>query len=477
MDPRDVEIAELKQQVADLLLVVREQAERIDEQSARISQLEARLKSDSSTSSKPPSSDGLSRRPARPRERGTRSPGKQPGSDGTWLMRVADPDEVVEHEPHSCGSCGESLLGAPLVQTESRQVADLPPVRLHWVEHRSRRRRCSCGHVTAGMFPEGVTAPAQYGPGLRAAAAYLCSYQHVPYERARQTLRDLLGADVSTGWLADSVARLSDAVIPSVERIADLIADAPVAHFDETGARVDGRLWWVHTASTDALTHLDLHDRRGEAAMRDIGILPRFEGVAVHDGLGAYRRFASCEHALCGAHHLRELDGIAEHFNQPWAHEMAELLREIKIYTDDARATGKTELDAHDLRRFEHFYDELVCEGWLANPPPPRTGRRGRPGLGPIGALINRLDRDREPALRFAHDLRVPFDNNQAERDIRPVKVKQKITGGWRTVPGAMRALDLRSYIDTARKQGVSIIAALRAAAEGCPWQPTASAT
>lgn len=469
MDPRDHEIAELKQQVADLLLVVRRQGERIAE-------LEARLRKDSSTSSKPPSSDGLSKRPARPRERGKRSPGKQPGSDGTWLMRVAEPDEIVVHEPHSCRSCGESLADAQLVQTESRQVADLPPIRLWWVEHQSRRRRCSCGCVTAGTFPEGVNAPAQYGPGLRAAAAYLCSYQHVPYERARQTFRDLLGADVSSGWIAESVAKLSDAVIPSVERIADLIAEADVAHFDETGARVDGRLWWVHTACTDALTHLDLHDRRGEAAMRDIGILPRFEGVAVHDGLGAYRRFTACDHALCGAHHLRELDGIAEHFQQPWAHEMAELLREIKTHTDEARAAGAGSIDAEDLRRFEHYYDELICEGWLANPPPPRTGQRGRPSLGPIGSLINRLDRDRDPALRFMRDLDVPFDNNQAERDIRPVKVKQKITGGWRTVEGAMRALDLRSYIDTARKQREPIIAALRAAAEGCPWQPAAQA-
>lgn len=465
MDRRDLRIAELERKL-DFVVA------RVEQLEAENAELRRRLKLDSSTSSKPPSSDGLSKRPAKPRERGKRSPGKQPGSDGRWLMQVADPDEVVVHEPHSCGSCGESLADAPLVQSESRQVADLPPIRLWWVEHRSRRRRCSCGHVTAGEFPEGVNAPAQYGPGMRAAAAYLCSYQHVPYERARQTFRDLLGAEVSVGWIAKSVAALSDAVIPSVARIADLLADAEVAHFDETGARVDGSLWWVHTSCTEGLTYLDLHDRRGEAAMRDIGILPRFRGVAVHDGLGAYRRFTACDHALCGAHHLRELDGIAEFYDQPWAHDMAELLREIKIHADAARAAGADAIDADDLRRFEHYFEELVCEGWLANPPPPRTGQRGRPWLGPVGSLINRLDRDRDEALRFMRDLRVPFDNNQAERDIRPVKVKQKITGGWRTVEGAMRALDLRSYIDTARKQQVSIIAALRAAAEGCPWLP-----
>lgn len=469
MDGRDIRIADLERKL-DLVVA------RVEQLELENAELRRRLKSDSSTSSKPPSSDGLSKRPAKPRERGVRRPGKQPGSDGTTLLQVAVPDVVVVHEPHSCGSCGDVLVDAPLVQTESRQVADLPPIQLHWVEHQSRRRRCSCGHVTAAAFPSGVNAPVQYGPGMHAAAAYLCSYQHVPYERARQTFVDLLGADVSRGWIAESVAKLSDAVIPSVAQIADLIADAQVAHFDETGARVDGRLWWVHTACTEELTYLDLHDRRGEAAMRDIGILPRFGGVAVHDGLGAYRRFTACDHALCGAHHLRELDGVAEFYDQAWAHEMAELLREIKIYTDDARRSGSGAIAPDDVRRFERHYDELVCEGWFANPPPPRTGRRGRPALGPVGALVNRLDRDRDEALRFMRNLRIPFDNNQAERDIRPVKVKQKITGGWRTVPGAMRALDLRSYIDTARKQRVSIIAALRAAAEGCPWQPAAQA-
>lgn len=445
----------------------------VQQQAARITELEARLMADSSTSSKPPSSDGLTKRPAKPRVKGLRAPGKQAGSDGRHLSQVTEPDVVIEHEPYSCGSCGSSLVDAELVQSETRQVADLPPMQLVWTEHRSRRRRCSCGHVTAGVFPHGVSAPAQYGPNMRAAATYLCSYQHVPYERARQTFVDLLGADVSVGWIVSSIGRLSDAVAPSVELIADQLASGELLHVDETGCRVEGCLHWTHVASTDWHTHLSVHERRGRVAMHDAGILPRFTGVAMHDGLTAYRGFDQCEHALCGAHHLRELDGIAEHYEQPWAHEMAELLREIKTYADAARAEGASQISADDQRRFDQYYDELVSEGWFANPPPPKTGGRGRPALGRAGALAHRLDRDRVEALRFMRDLSVPFDNNQAERDVRPIKVRQNISGSWRTLTGAQDHARLRSYIDTARKQGHSIIAALRAAAEGCPWQPT----
>jgi transposase len=440
---------------------------------ARLTELEARLNASSETSSRPPSSDGLTKRPAKPRSRGSRSAGKQPGADGRFLSQVVAPDVVVEHEPGSCSTCGLSLDGASLVQTETRQVADLPPVRLVWTEHRSRRRRCSCGVVTAGVFPDQVVAPVQYGPGMRAAAAYLCSYQHVPYERARQTFRDLLGADVSVGWIVASVTRVGDAVVPSVERIADLLAVGEQIHVDETGCRVAGKLHWTHVACTDRLTHLSVNERRGRAAMLDAGILERFTGIAIHDGLHAYRSFDGCEHALCGAHHLRELDGVHEHYGQSWAHDMAELLREIKVHADEARGRGEGTLTSADIRRFERFYDELICEGWFANPPPPRTGQRGRPKLGRPGALVHRLDRDRVETLRFMRDLTVPFDNNQAERDIRPVKVKQNVSGCYRTRSGANIGALLRSYIDTARKHGENVMTALRAATNGRPWQPT----
>lgn len=438
----------------------------VEAQAARITELEARLKADSTNSSKPPSADGLSKRPAQPRERGKRSPGKQPGTDGHHLMQIVDPDEVVVHRPVACDACGEGLDPDALVQTETRQVADLPPIRLHWIEHRSQRLRCSCGHVTAGEFPEGVNAPTQYGPGMQAAAAYLCGYQHVPYDRTRQLFADLLGTHVSTGWIANAVAGVSDATIPVVELIADAIRGAEVAHFDETGARVDGKLHWVHVACTDELAHFDVHDKRGADAMCDIGILPGFRGVAMHDGLASYRQFDAATHALCGAHHLRELAGVAELYEQPWASELADLLIEIKERVEHARPAA---LGAREQRRFRRRYDKIVRIGRAANPPPPPTGQRGRPALGKPGSLAKRLDEHADAALRFMTDPRVPFDNNHAERDIRMIKVQQKISGGYRTFPGAQRGMDLRSYITTARKRGHSVIAALLAAAEGCP--------
>ena len=459
MDSRDRRIEELERKLEAVLgrVVVLE---------AENAELKRRLQLDSTNSSKPPSSDGLSKRPAQPRERGKRSPGKQPGSDGHHLMQVADPDEVVVHRPSACGLCGEGLDPEAIVQTEARQVADLPPIRLRWVEHRSQRLRCSCGHVTAGEFPRGVNAPTQYGPGMQAAAAYLCGYQHVPYDRTRQLFEDLLGASVSTGWIANAVANVSDATIPVVELIADAIRGAEVAHFDETGARVDGKLHWVHVAATELLAHFDVHTKRGTDAMCDIGILPEFRGVAMHDGLASYRQFDAATHALCGAHHLRELAGVAELYEQPWAADLADLLLEIKERVEHARPAA---LGAREQRRFRRRYDKIVRIGRAANPPPPPTGQRGRPKLGKPGSLAKRLDEHADAALRFMTDPRVPFDNNQAERDIRMIKVQQKISGGYRTFEGAMRGMDLRSYITTARKHDHSVIAALRAAAEGYP--------
>ena len=459
MDRRDLRVAEPERKL-DLVVV------RVEQLETENAELRRWLKSDASTSSKPPSSDGLSKRPARPRERGKRSPGKQPGSDGYHLMQVAEPDEVVVYRPSSCASCGDKLDSERLVHTETRQVADLPSIRLRWVEHRSQRLQCSCGHVTAGEFPDSVNAPTQYGPGMRAAAAYLCGYQHVPYDRTRQLFADLLGASVSTGWIANAVANVSDATMPVVELIAEAIRGADVAHFDETGARVDGILHWVHVACTDDLAHFDVHTKRGTDAMIDIGILPGFRGVAMHDGLASYRQFDAATHALCGAHHLRELAGVAELYEQSWAADLADLLLEIKTRVEHARPAA---LGARQQRRFRRRYDKIVRIGRAANPPPPPTGQRGRPKLGKPGSLAKRLDEHADAALRFMTDPRVPFDNNHAERDIRMIKVQQKISGGYRTFEGAQRGMDLRSYITTARKRGYSVIAALRAAAEGCP--------
>lgn len=478
-DLRDQRIGELEAENAELRVqlarVVVLEAQ-VAELAALVLDLRARLKVDSRTSSKPPSSDGLSKRPAVPREKGKRRPGKQPGAGGHNLAPVDDPDEMRAHEPVACECCGGSLADAEIVDVERRQVGDIPPQALRWIEHQAQSRRCECGHVTKASFPEGVTAPVQYGPVLQAFATYLHVFQHQPYGRVQRTLHDLLGAEVSLGWIPSAVIRVADAVEPVCKFIADAIAGARIAHFDETGGRVEGKLHWVHVAATDKLTHLALSKKRGTIGMTDIGILPRFMGCAVHDGLASYRQF-ELTHALCNAHHLRELAGIAELYDQPWATRMIELLLDAKASVQRAIERGHSKLDTRVAGRLHARYERIIQAGKAANPPPEPTGQRGRPKLGKAGSLVKRLDQHRLDVMRFTTDFTVPFDNNEAERSVRMVKLQQKTSGCWRTQDGARRYLNLRSYIQTARKQGKSVIDALQAAAEGTPWHPATTPT
>jgi transposase len=434
-----------------------------------VAELQRRLGQDSSNSSRPPSSEGLGKKPVPPRTRGGRR-GKQPGSPGQHLAQVADPDEVVDHSPSACEGCGGGLDDATVVGVARRQVFDLPEVRAHVVEHRAQRRRCGCGHVTAGAFPPEATAPACYGPGVRAAMVYLQVAQHLPVARAAQLLGDLLGIPVATGTAAGAVGQAAAKVAPSVEVIRRLLAAADVAHFDETGARVAGRLHWVHVASTAMLTLLFVHPKRGTAAMDAAGVLPDFAGTAVHDCWSPYWSYAT-DHALCGAHLLRELTAAAETGDdQDWANHLIDTLVGAKGWADDARTAGRDRIDPALLAALAARYDGHLTQGRDANPRGP--GRRRTKAQ----ALIDRLDQRRDQVLRFTVDLAVPFDNNQAERDVRMVKLQQKISGSWRTLAGAEAFCAVRSYICTARKHGVHVYGVLRDAMTGDPWTPPTSA-
>jgi len=246
-----------------------------------------------------------------------------------------------------------------------------------------------------------------------------------------------------------------------------------VAHFDETGARVASRLHWVHSASTSLLTLLSVHAKRGKVAMDAAGVLPRFAGVAVHDGWSPYWRYEDVSHALCGAHLLRELEAITDEPGQGWAAGMAELLVDVKLVADRARAAGLKRVDDTARARLHARYERLLADGQAANPPPLATGRRpGRARRSPAARLLARLDTHRDEVLRSLDDTRVPFDNNQGERDLRMVKLQQKISGCWRTPAGAEAFLALRSYVATARKHGMNPLAVLRQLFEGHPWLP-----
>jgi transposase len=320
------------------------------------------------------------------------------------------------HTPPVCHRCGSALAAAPVVGEERRQVFDLPVVALAVVEHRVERRACACGTITAAAFPAASTAPTCSGPGVAALGAYLLGRQHLPVERAAECLADCFGAPVSTGYLAGLLPAAADR-LAEFEAVADAeLAGSAVVHFDETGGRVAATLWWVHVMCTDRVTLYHLDARRGRTAMDAAGVLPGFTGVAVHDGLAAYRRYQQATHALCNAHHLRELAGIAEITGQQWPTALADLLVEAHVAVEAAKANRQTALPAPRLAAVRHRYDALVVEGQRLNPPPPRTGKRGRPKLGPAAALLARLDRHRDDVLRFASDFRVPFDNNRARR-------------------------------------------------------------
>ncbi len=443
---------------------------------ARVAELEQRLGKDSSNSSRPPSSDGLGKPPVGRRERrgGGRAPGKQPGAPGAHLAQVPDPDEVVVHRPVVCGGCGGDLTLAPVTGVGARQVFDLPEVRLWVCEHRAERRQCACGHRTAGVFPEVARAAACYGPGVRALGAYLGVWQHVPVERATELLDDGVGADVSAGWLGGLVAEAARGLGGFVELVREQLTRAEVAHFDETGARVAGRLHWVHSASTPLLSLFVVHPKRGVVAMDAAGVLPGFGGVAVHDCWSPYWHYPNASHALCAAHLLRELEAAAELQGQGWAAELAEWFTIACAKTTDARDRGADRLQATVLADLTDRYDRILAAGRAANPPPPRPpGRRRRPRRSSAACLLERLEVHREEVLRFLEDLRVPPTNNLAERDIRMVKLQQKIAGCWRTLDGAQAFLTVRSYISTARKHGINPLVALRRLFEGDPWLPT----
>jgi transposase len=445
--------------------------EEIDALRAELKELRARLSMNSRNSSKPPSTDGYAkpkRKPAAPRERGRRRAGHQPGAPGAHLGQVEKADSTIIHRPDACRECGASLADGEVVDRERRQVFDLPPIRLVVTEHQAEHRRCGCGAVTRGKFPSDVKAPAQYGPGVRGLATYLHVYQHLPFQREARLLEDGFGITISTGSLAAMVAECGQNLERAGfgERLRELLVASPVIHCDETGGRVVNELRWVHVASTPQLTLLTVHAKRGIEGMDAAGVLPVYKGVPVHDCWGPYSHYREARHALCGAHLLRELDGAADLWGQHWAADLAAVLRSALHAVNEARLGGQAGVHPEVVKNLRRAYDKAIRAGRRAYPEQ-FSGRRPKPA-----ALLDRLDRQREQVLRFLTDLRVPFHNNQAERDLRMVKLQQKISGCWRSEEGAKTFCSIRSYISTARKQGQNVIDVLRLAFRGSPWLP-----
>jgi transposase len=457
----------------ELIALVRAQAEMIETQAARIAELERRLGADSSTSSKPPSSDGPYRKPPRrsARKASGRKPGKQPGDPGQTMDLVAEPNETVISDPAACARCGAGLAGAPVVGVQRRQVVDVAPPPPPWVtEYQIVTRACpGCAAQQSGPVPAGVPARVQYGPGVLARAAELLCAHYLPVGRARRLMGSLVGLEVSTGFLGGVRARaarlLEQAFLP---RVRGLLRAAGVLHVDETPGRADGALAYVHVAATEYLTAL--HTGGRSAADIDAGqVLPGYAGTIVRDGYAGYAHLLDAEHAWCGAHLLRDLRAFhtADPQAQLWAAAMADTLVDANTAAASARAAGLAALAPETLSTIRRRYRGAVAKGISDN-----TTRAG-PLARDAAALARRFRDHEDMILRFALDLAVPWTNNLAERDVRPVKIQQRTSGGcWRTLSGLADFAVVQSYLSTAAKWGLDSLDVLEQLFTTGAWLP-----
>lgn len=464
--PQAKTLEEAQSIIEVLWLTCRQMKQQIVQLEQRVQILEAQLKQNSQNSSKPPSSDGLQKpKPKSLREKSNNKPGGQKGHRGYYLKKHPRPDEIIYHTLKRCSHCENSLATVEAHAYETRQIFDIPPLTLHVTEHRAEEKRCpACHQASVASFPKEVSNPAHYGKRIKSLMLYLNQYQYMPYERLQEFFKDIFNHTISQGTFVNSVKQGYHSLLPTINEIKRLLQTSNYMHSDETGIRVGKQLQWCHVASTSKLTCYEIHPQRGQEAIEEMKILLNFKGRLIHDHFKPYFSY-DCQHALCNAHHLRELIFIEEECHQPWAKHMADLLRAIKKQIDWHRAQDLL-LPRYRLEAYERCYDEIVMRGlWHADNIPKPTLRKNKRGFKKQSKAKNLLDRLRfhkSEVLAFMYDPSIPFTNNQAEQDIRMLKVKQKISGCFRSSAGAQRFAGIRSYISTARKHGHDILSALQ---------------
>ena len=440
---------------------------RISELESRTKELEAQLAKYSANSHLPPSRDfqpkprpqSVALKRGRPVKR---KPGAQAGHAGSTLKMTDEPKWVHAQNLLECPGCGLSLKDTEISHIERRQVFDVPvEFKVEVTEYRVEHRHCGgCHQTVGGSFPKDVNAPVQYGPNLRALAAYLMHAQMLPYNRVREVLRELFGVDMGHGTIARINELYFNKLSIAEESAREQLSASLILHVDETGLKNNGEQNWLHVMSNEELTLLVPHQKRGGQAVEEIGVLKNFEGRMIHDHWPPYYKVKNCSHAACNAHHLRELTFVGEDLKEPWALKMKDLLLEMHEKVESAKGKGQNHLQGALLERLERRYDQVLVEAARYHQkilPKPGVLNQGK-------GLMNRLRERRGETLVFMHDFAVPFTNNQAERDLRMAKLKQKVSGTFRTEQGMKDFARIRSYISTARKQNWPVLYALQMA-------------
>ncbi|KAF0993613.1 IS66 family transposase [Geobacillus sp. TFV-3] len=444
-------VAKIEHQAQTIETLIRENEQLRQENQqlkTRIAELEARTKKNSTNSHLPPSSDRFAAK-SPSRQSSQKQPGGQPGHRGTTLRQVPNPDHRVLHRVTQCKGCGHSFKHVAPLQVDIRQVFDLPVVRMEVTQHEREVKGCpKCHLVQQAEFPFYVTNHVQYGPSITSLVLYWNHAQLIPCERVTEMVKALVDHSMSAGTVVNMTRRWLPVFEAALEEMEAALLASKTLHVDETSLRVNGKNQWVHVASTVKVTRYGLHRSRGKQATDDIGILPRYKGTMVHDAYSVHPMYTEASHALCHAHHLRELRAYTELYGHSWSKEMSEALLKMKQAVENAGGA----LPEEEVRYWEAVYDELPANGRRELEERCRQGKHE--GVRNAQHFIQRLEKRKQEALLFLRKKEVPFDNNQAERDLRMVKVKQKISGTFRQEDDAEAFCTIRSVMSTLQKHG-----------------------
>jgi transposase len=457
-----------KEEIIALLLGV------IEQLTAEVTELKARLNQNSKNSSKPPSSDGFNKpKPTSLRKPSGKAIGGQKGHEGNGFAFPSKINNTVTHDPIECGTCQNKAecITSRLVK-ETRYEVDIQ-IETVSTAHQTVVMQCpQTKAVLTSCFPAHITGTMQYGVNIEALAVALNTVGMVSINRTHEILSGVFGVSISTGTISGMVSGCAESVAPVVSDIKELIKVKPLIHSDETGVDVDGKVAWAHVASTDKLTHIDVQEKRGQAGMDTIGVLIHYMGTVIHDCFAPYFNY-DVRHGLCVAHLLRELAAVVQNTGQAWAQSMIDLLLAMKQMKEQIISKCKDTASIYLRKKYSRLFDDVMADALLHNPVPVRVpGKRGRVKRGKVGALVDRLILHKDKYILFFTDFDVPFDNNQAERDLRMFKVKLKVSGCFRTITGAKNFAVISSYVGTARKHGIHAFHAIKDALLKKPFRP-----